>query len=209
MQEAIVLDLLSTGSPNQFGQHERVNLTNQGTNVSIAERRNAKAPSHGKRSTARRRRRLLIHNVRAISSVSLPDVTQHLTIGFNSTVRALEQLCMYPLQDMGKRLQSHDTMTSIQKKNATPLAAIFVCRSTLPAALDAPLPLLVKSASQKLPDGEKIRLVYLGENAEIRISKALGVPRAGVIGVATYASATVLIDYIRVNVPPLNDVIVI
>ncbi|WEW57865.1 RNase P and RNase MRP subunit [Emydomyces testavorans] len=132
-------------------------------------------------------------------------------MGFNSTSRVLELMCKIPndtsIDDSlpsGENVMAPEQVVLDQAKKASELAAVFVCRSTLPTALYAPIPLLITTASRALPPGKKPRLVYLPKGSELRLSKALGLPKVGIIGITDCSPALTLIEYVRQNVPPLD-----
>ena len=137
-----------------------------------------------------------------------PEVLPYLTVGFNSTARCLESLCEESMPDTVRQFlgQDTDTKSKLKRKWKTnrakkELVAVFVCRSTLSPAHYAHIPQLVKLASKSRTLGQEIRLVPLSKGAEARLAKVMNLPRVGIIGLMDCKLASVLIDYVRDNVP--------
>lgn len=137
-----------------------------------------------------------------------PEILSHLTMGFNSTVRCLESLCGESMPDvirqyLGKDMQTKGELKRKRKSNSArkELAAVFVGRSTLSPAHYAHIPQLVELASKSRDPGQEIRLIQLSKGAEARLAKVLNVPRVGIVGLMDCKLASVLIDYVRDNVP--------
>lgn len=113
-----------------------------------------------------------------------PIIGKHVTVGLNSTSRRLEAFAK----------------TSQDLAYTTPLAAVFLTQSPL-AFQYTHLPVLVALATSSHPEISAPRLVPLDISAERRLSRALGIPRVGVIGVLQDApGARPLIDYVREHV---------
>lgn len=113
-----------------------------------------------------------------------PVIGSHVTIGLNSTSRRLEAF-IKPYQDL---------------TNTTPLAAVFLTQSPL-AIQYTHLPVLTTLAASSHGEISAPRLISLDNSAERRISRAVGIPRVGVIGVLQDApGAGPLIDYVREHV---------
>lgn len=141
------------------------------------------------------------------STSSLPEAFSYLTTGFNSTAKVLEMMCRIPAVTnsdgpTGTDGQNVKPVASQGLKKLNKLAVVFVCRSDLPAALYSPLPFLVTCASQALPEWEKVRLVVLPKNSRFQLSKAMGLPKVGIIGLANGPSTSTLVNYVRQNVRP-------
>ena len=124
-----------------------------------------------------------------------PEIIKFLTIGFNSTQRLLESAAMESAS------RSRPTESSEEKSLAGALAIVFVDRSK-PGIMHNHLPLLVSAAASFTTPENNIRLVSLPTGAEIRLSTALGIPRAGsVIGLLNNAPGSEpLVDFLRKRV---------
>ena len=82
------------------------------------------------------------------------------------------------------------------------LVAIFVCRSSLPAPLYTPLPQLARLVgSSGTSQQEHVKLVELPRGAETYLSRALNMPRVGIVGVVDCPAAKVLLEYVSEHVP--------
>jgi len=128
-----------------------------------------------------------------------PEVASFLTVGFNSTERALE--ASYRQCTPGG---SSDTFAA-SKDNVSRMVAIFVDRADQGPALYAHLPLLVSTASLNLPVDTRIRLVALPRGATKRLSAALHIPRASMIGLYHGApNSAPLVDFVREHVSPIE-----
>lgn len=106
----------------------------------------------------------------------MPEVAQYITVGFNSTVRSLQDVARptsKPTPAVSQEGQSDQT------KN---MAAVFVCTSTLPEMLTISIPTTVAAASARHSSFPPIRLVSLPEEAEKRLAEALFQPRVGLVG---------------------------
>lgn len=140
-----------------------------------------------------------------------PALQQHLTIGFNSTTRYLESLAQ---ASAPKNTQSQEpTSSNVGTPNANPsnpdepkpIVAVFVLGSDRPSILYSHLPLLIKTASLVSSSSPPPRLVSLPKGAEERLSAALSIPRAGLIGFIEGAPNTdSFIDFIRQQVPEVE-----
>lgn len=99
----------------------------------------------------------------------------------------------------------HQDQVDPDSINKRPLAAIFVSRAEQPKILHSHLPALITTASLGSPPLPQIRLVPLASGAEARLTKALGVPRVGLVGLVDNApSASHLIELIRTHVPAVE-----
>ena len=142
---------------------------------------------------------------------SRPVVVSYLALGANSTTRTLGYLACESTpgtfqQDAREKLSSpNPLLRSSTASTLESLAAIFVCRTTQPAPFHANLPILVAMASDAQPQKPPIRLVSLPQTAAARLSKALHLPRVGIIGIADDCpQAAALIAHVRQHVPPLS-----
>ena len=143
-------------------------------------RRNHIYRSRGKRSK-RQRQGKEKHNVdKAALSVPsippMPEVAQYITVGFNSTIRSL--------QDVARPTSKPTPAVSQegQSDRTSGMAAVFVCTSTLPEMLMISIPTTVAAASARHSSCLPIRLVSLPKEAEKRLAEALFQPRVGFVG---------------------------
>ena len=170
-------------------------------------RRSFVVPSKGKRD--RKQKKLETKNVQsgahpAIRSTDQeehipapPDITTSLTVGYNSTIRCLENMSRKAAPAVFRQ-QTDQPGEACETKAITPLSAIFVDRSNQPSILFAQLPVLVATASLAEP---VVRLISLPEGAGARISASLHIPRVSIIGVQESASNSgPLLEYIRAHV---------
>lgn len=145
-----------------------------------------------------------------------PDLTKCVTIGFNSTMRHLEALAQkaapssllvnrtdpVAAEELSKSQKTGQSDTEISSQKQ--LLAIFVPYMKQSSKLYAHLPILVKTASMAFPHLPAIRLVTLPVDAENRLSKALQIPRVGLIGLECDApGVSALAEMVRANVPEL------
>jgi ribonuclease P/MRP protein subunit POP3 len=131
-----------------------------------------------------------------------PEILKHLTVGLNTTGRHLETEAA---------LSKPGALAAVDKENETKqtitkrLAVVF-----LPKPRDnlvySHLPLLCFTSSATHEDKtQHTRLVLLDPSCERTIAAAMGLPRAGVIGVFDDApGASSLIEYVRENVDPVE-----
>lgn len=127
-------------------------------------------------------------------------VGDHVTIGFNSTVKSLES--------QAKKFRRFDQSTSRGKplqetaagENTPYLKYVFVCKYDItPAILTSHFPILTFTASRSLAD--RVKLVQLPRGSMERLSRALHVKSAGIIGIsAEFALAQVLRDLVNTQV---------
>ena len=86
-----------------------------------------------------------------------------------------------------------------------PLAAIFVPHSDQLAMLYAHIPLLAKLTSSAFATLPPTRLVVLPKGAEQKLGSALGIPRAGLIGLHRDApESAALMDFVKQKVPEIE-----
>jgi len=127
-----------------------------------------------------------------------PVIAEHILVGINSTTRHLEAL-----------VPSHDSRpsqepTSLELTSAKPLVAIFLTHA--PTFLPySHLPTLIALASAAQPSRIATRLVPLTPFSETNLSEALGIARAGAVGVFKDAPGSgPLMDYVREHVEPVD-----
>ncbi|EXJ89269.1 hypothetical protein A1O3_02335 [Capronia epimyces CBS 606.96] len=104
----------------------------------------------------------------------MPELYNHLTIGFNSTVRRLESLA-----HTRKPANIALTTSNPPGKPEINLSVVFVCRQNLPDIMISSLPLLMATSA---PKSNRSKLVELTSQAEAKIALALQQPRVGVLG---------------------------
>jgi len=131
-----------------------------------------------------------------------PEILRHLTVGLNTTSRHLE---------IEAALSKPGALVPVDKEKETEqtsrkrLAVVF-----LPKPRDnlvySHLPLLCYTSSATHKDkAQRTRLVLLDSPCERTIATAMGLPRAGVIGVFDDApGALSLLEYVRENVDPVE-----
>lgn len=106
----------------------------------------------------------------------MPDIYDHITVGFNSTVRRLEALAIGQKPPL---LPPANNQNQPEGPHA-PLSVVFVCRRSLPEMITSSLPFLITTSAPKY---RRARLVGISLEAEARIAQALQQPRVGVLGV--------------------------
>ena len=131
-----------------------------------------------------------------------PEILRYLTVGLNTTSRHLETEAALSkpgaLAPVDKKIKAEET----PRKR---LAVVF-----LPKPKDnlvyAHLPLLCYTSSATQKDKtQQTRLVLLDPSSERTIATAMGLPRAGVIGVFDDApGAGSLLGYVKENVDPVE-----
>jgi ribonuclease P/MRP protein subunit POP3 len=138
-------------------------------------------------------------NSAALPVPSMPEVAHYITVGFNSTVRCLQDLA---------RSQWHTSRASVADENAIArktVAAVFVCPLSSPALLTSSFPSLVAAASARHPSDAPIRLVALPREAEVRLAEALFQPRVGFVGLLQDTpGGKALIDMVVEKVSPVE-----
>lgn len=110
-----------------------------------------------------------------------PQIESHVTLGFNSTVKALEnQACV-----------NRNRVFGIKAKTEKPsrfVKYVFVARyDIMPAVLTSHLPVLAFTASYS--PIERVKLVQLPKGAMTRLSKATGMKHLGIVGLNDDTSA--------------------
>ena len=136
----------------------------------------------------------------------VPEILHGLTVGYNSTHRALEGLIR--ARRIGPHLRNSDRpQDKGDNEDETPqqLAAIFVDRASQPKIIHSHLPLLLAAVSPTSQDSSTISLVTLPNGSEEKLSTALQIPRVSMIGVFRDAQgAKPVLDLIAEKVPPLD-----
>ncbi|EXJ72793.1 uncharacterized protein A1O5_03940 [Cladophialophora psammophila CBS 110553] len=113
----------------------------------------------------------------------MPDIYDHLTLGFNSTVRRLESLAC----SRKPRLLSQHTDADPLGHSRANLFVVFICRQNLPDVMTSSLPLLIATSAPKIA---RARLVEWSSQAEEKVAQALHQPRVGVLGIEEGAPGT-------------------
>ena len=132
---------------------------------------------------------------------SPPEITTFLSIGFNSTERLLEAAA----QRATPMAISNWVASAASQADLKPLVAVFVDRSELSPLLYSHLPQLLSTASLNAPSDPAIRLVTLPNSSTARLSAALNIPRASVLGLEQDAPNTQpLVEFIREHVAPVE-----
>ena len=124
-----------------------------------------------------------------------PDINGYVTIGFNTTVRALQR-------QAGAVLEANED--ELHTGQVQDVFAVLACKDTFPDLLTSLLPQLVVAASTSLSDGHAVRLVALPENSEQELAIAVGLPRVGVIGLRECVPDSVLSSIILEKVAPID-----
>lgn len=168
-------------------------------------------PSKGKRNKKRKRQEAAksdtAQKTKVEAPVPAPELNSHILIGLNSISRHLDS------QSQSTRPTSlcirgpNPTHEAAIITSSTPahLAAVFITRPSLPPILAAHLHLLLETSSFLNPILPSTRLITLPKNSEKRLCDALGVPRAGFIGIMHHApNALALLDFCFANVPEIQ-----
>lgn len=183
-------------------------------------------PSKGKRDKKRKRKQAKLDGIKEevaerLETAKLPDLpplSNHITIGLNSTTRYLEEtlkIASIPSKAEVESTKSSKTITVCQKstevspgsvpttskaKGPTPksIAAIFITQRTTHLSYRHLPNLAAKSPSP-------ILRVSLSAASEAKLSHALGIPRVGIVAVfEDTPGATALLTYVRENVEPVD-----
>ena len=169
----------------------------------IGRQRSATASSSrdgATRGSSRKRK----HNAIPAAPQQQRTIATSFTVGLNSTTRYLSELAARsaPASTKSKQPVGDVTgQTEVDLQPGTePLAAIFLPKSASPI-LYAHFPLLALAASSAYPSQPLTRLVPLPASAEKKLAAALGIPRAGVIGVKDVEEAKSLLVFVREHVP--------
>ncbi|OCT53190.1 Ribonucleases P/MRP protein subunit [Cladophialophora carrionii] len=134
----------------------------------------------------------------------MPDVYDHLTVGFNSTVRRLESLA----RSQKPRILVDDADVE-QPEPGVNLSVVLVCRENLPHIMTSTLPLLIATSASK---PTRAKLVNISAEAEEQIAQALYQRRIGVLGIDVEAvGAEALLHFIQntiatIDVPWLDQI---
>ncbi|KIW96170.1 uncharacterized protein Z519_03237 [Cladophialophora bantiana CBS 173.52] len=113
----------------------------------------------------------------------MPDIYDHLTVGFNSTVRRLESLA----RGRKPQLLSQHTDADLLGHSRANLFVVFICRQNFPDVMTSSLPLLIATSAPKVA---RARLVEWSSQAEEKLAQALHQPRVGVLGIEEGAPGT-------------------
>lgn len=128
----------------------------------------------------------------------MPEVYDHLTVGFNSTVRRLESVA----RSRKPLVLSAGPVADRQDIHEANLAVVFVCRETLPDIMASSLPLLMATSA---PVSSRAHLIELSAESEVKVAQALHHPRVGVLGIESEtAGAEPLLRYIQDSVPVVD-----
>lgn len=127
---------------------------------------------------------------------SPPDIAKYIAIGFNSIVRLLDPAAR-SIIDKSSKQRPPDTETSR-------LAVVFVDQSSCAEVIWSQLPYLAVAAAMR--DGsEQIRVVPLPKGAAARLSTAVDIPRAALVGVLQGApGASSLVEYVQEHVAAIE-----
>ncbi|KAI1607859.1 hypothetical protein EDD36DRAFT_110082 [Exophiala viscosa] len=124
----------------------------------------------------------------------MPEIYDHLTIGFNSTVRRLESLA----QSRKPAILSQETGNEEPPHPGPKLSVVFACRQTLPDIMTSTIPLLLATSS---PKTTRARLVELSKQSEAKLAQALNQPRLGVLGLEQNAQEfETLVQFVTENI---------
>jgi len=131
-----------------------------------------------------------------------PEILKYLTVGLNTTSRHLETEAA--LSKPGA-LVPVDKEKEPEQTSRKRLAVVFLPKPR-DSLVYSHLPLLCYTSSATQKDkAQRTRLVLLDSSYERTIATAMGLPRAGVIGVFDDApGALSLLEYVRENVDPVE-----
>ncbi|ODV94916.1 hypothetical protein PACTADRAFT_50763 [Pachysolen tannophilus NRRL Y-2460] len=158
---------------------------------------NANRIAHSEKQ--RKQRRDENRQKEVVFKLEKPEILPYLTIGFNSTVEALE-------------LKSKLNRGEIKKLKKPDISLIFVCKADIqPPLLTQGFPILAVLAST---NENPCKLVQLPRNSIERLSAALNQPHTGIVGVngKDFPGAKILRDFVMekigdVNIEWLNDLV--
>lgn len=128
-----------------------------------------------------------------------PEVSKHITIGFNGVVRCLDPAARHMIDG-----SSESPNESGPNREPLNLTAIFVDRSSCAEILWSQLPYLAIAAAARsnLPPA---RLVPLPRGAAARLRSAVGIPRVTIIGFGRdVPDAQALTQYVTEHVAPIE-----
>ena len=171
-------------------------------------------PSTGKSSRKRKRKRRVAKSTQDAAPATdaepappAPEVSSHITLGFNTTIRRLELLSAVSRpQSLGGEISAKSEDETGKSIRLLPsLSAVFICRTGLPPILTSSLPLLAATASSAFPKEPPIRLVPLSKAAEDKLAIALHQPKVGFVGLQADApAAEILTTLVRDRIPPVD-----
>ena len=139
----------------------------------------------------------------AVEHADPPAICSHLTIGFNSTIRCLEEVVSFPR--ILEPPKEQDQNLPVPSETSTCPAVVVMYREAIPSPISESIPLLVAAASVRIEGAEPIRLVELSVSAEAELSAVLGLPRVSMLGLdASAPDAGPLLQYIRDQVEPVH-----
>ncbi|KAK6000100.1 hypothetical protein QM012_004088 [Aureobasidium pullulans] len=134
---------------------------------------------------------------------SEPEILKYLTVGLNTTSRHLENeaALLKP-----RALPTTDKETKAGKQTIGKHLAVVFLPKPKDNLIYAHLPLLCYTSSCEQKDkAQCTRLVLLDSSCERTIATAMGLPRAGVVGIFDDApGAGPLLEYVRDNVDPVE-----
>ncbi|RMZ74932.1 hypothetical protein DV737_g5599, partial [Chaetothyriales sp. CBS 132003] len=152
------------------------------------------------RSRRKRRKAAAAVDAPSKDEVKETDEPERVKIGFNSVVRELEILagCLGTGLDESEEVSTTDT-------RQVRLAVVIACPKAMPSPFLNTLPLLVASASMAGGSDQPIRLVGVSSQFETAMSKAVLLPRVGVMALSEDSQGLkTLVNYIRKEVPPVE-----
>lgn len=159
-------------------------------------------PSKGKRSKRARRKELRGGATRPAQDeapVTPLELSSHILVGLNSITRHLE---FQPRQACPPSLAMQIPGSDSPRRH---LAVVVTTWPSVPLILTSHLHKLLQTSSLLHPNLPPTRLVILPRSNEKRLCSALGVSRAGFIGIFDNApSATAIIDFCLANVPEME-----
>ena len=199
----------------QYSQDENTDLFTRSLIAPIGDyRRRNVVRSMGKRD--KKRRKLGLRSADKASDDALqgealaelipapPAIGAFLTIGYNSTIRCLDNMSRAATPEIF-RVTADRSDAYVDPKAAQSLSAVFVDRSNQPDILYGQLPVLIYTASLGRPAGSPIRLITLPSGAGERISTSLNIPRVSIIGILELApNAESLLRFIEQKVAPVE-----
>lgn len=163
----------------------------------IGEARRLVRASKGKRAKKRDLKRKLVEDVTPAPPADVSEPTNQ-----DKTI-ALAETISVGLNSVTRQL------SAVSSEAEAALAVIFLSRPK-DAIIYSHLPTLCAMASTRHASQPSIRLVLLGENADARLTEALALPRAGVIGIVDGSPWQELVSLVRdrmsrVPAPSISD----
>ena len=169
-------------------------------------------PSRGKRHRKRKRAEFKTAAEQEPTPISRvepppkPEILDGLTVGYNSTQRALEaqvRLAKRDANDHKEASESRPTQSVVDHPRR--LAAVFVDRSAQPKIMYSHLPLLVSASASPSSEDAAVWLVPLPNGSEEKLSTALNIPRTAILGIYENATgARPLLNLVREKVPVVD-----